>query len=84
MLLLDPVLGTGNTAARAVDALLDVGVREERIMLLTLIASRQGVRHLLGRTAAIKVITSEIDRGVDGNGRVEPGVGEFGDRYFCA
>ena len=84
VLLLDPVLGTGNTAARAVRVLLQRGVAEERIMLLTLIASRQGIEHVLTRSPKLQVITTEIDNAIDHNYRVVPGVGEFGDRYFCA
>jgi uridine kinase len=83
VLLLDPVLGTGNTALRAVKVLLDKGVREERIMLLTLIASRHGIQEVMTKRPDIKIITSEIDRDIDSNFRVVPGVGEFGDRYFC-
>jgi uridine kinase len=31
----------------------------------------------------VKVVTSEVDSRVDEHFRVVPGVGEFGDRYFC-
>lgn len=30
----------------------------------------------------MKIVTSEIDSGINENFRVIPGVGEFGDRYF--
>jgi uridine kinase len=84
VLLMDPVLGTGNTASRAVRVLLDKGVEESRIQLLTLVASRQGIQHMMKRHAAIQIITTEIDNEIDANFRVKPGIGEFGDRYFCA
>lgn len=32
----------------------------------------------------VKILTSEIDQEVDANFEVVPGVGQFGDRYFCA
>lgn len=32
----------------------------------------------------VKILTSEIDQEVDCNFVVVPGVGQFGDRYFCA
>ena len=35
----------------------------------------------IGRQSA-QVITTEIDEGLDGNGTVLPGIGNFGDRYF--
>jgi uridine kinase len=81
---MDPVLGTGNTASRAVRVLLDKGVEESRIQLLTLVASRQGIQHMMKRHATIRIITTEIDNEIDANFRVVPGIGEFGDRYFCA
>ncbi|MEW5316301.1 MAG: hypothetical protein WDW38_007681 [Sanguina aurantia] len=56
VLILDPVLGTGNTACKTIQILRERGV---------------------------KIVTSEIDMGVDSEFRVVPGMGEFGDRYFC-
>jgi uridine kinase len=83
VLLMDPILGTGETAARAVQVLLDKGVEEGRILFLSLIAAPEGVHRLCRAFPRLKVITSEIDEGIDANFRVVPGVGEFGDRYFC-
>ena len=34
------------------------------------------------RYPQMKIITSEVDAGLNENNRVVPGVGEFGDRYF--
>lgn len=31
----------------------------------------------------VRVITSEIDTGIDDQYRLVPGIGEFGNRYFC-
>jgi uridine kinase len=83
VLLMDPILGTGASASRAVEVLLDKGVLEGKILFLTLIAAPEGIHALCKRFPAMKVITSEIDEGIDQNFRVVPGVGEFGDRYFC-
>ena len=83
VLLMDPILGTGASAARAVQVLLEKGVSEGKILFLTLVAAPEGIHCLCRRFPALKVITSEIDERIDHNFRVVPGVGEFGDRYFC-
>ena len=82
VLLMDPILGTGGSASRAVEVLLDKGVLEKNILFLTLIAAPEGIHTLCRQYPALKVITSEIDERIDINFRVVPGVGEFGDRYF--
>ena len=63
--------------------LLSKGCQQGSIVLCTLIASRQGIDAVCSQFPAVKVVTSEIDRSVDANFRVVPGIGEFGDRYFC-
>jgi uridine kinase len=82
VLLLDPILATGVSAQSAIDLLLKRGVKEEKILFLTVIASTQGVHHLCTRYPRMKVITSEVDAGLSDDNKVLPGVGEFGDRYF--
>jgi uracil phosphoribosyltransferase len=59
------------------------GCKPANIVLCTLIASRQGIMHVCSVFPEVKFITTEIDRSVDSNCRVVPGIGEFGDRYFC-
>jgi uridine kinase len=83
VLLMDPILGSGTSASRAIRVLLDKGVDEGRILFLTLIAAPEGIHRVCGAYPRLKLVTSEIDSGVDpGSGAVTPGIGEFGDRYF--
>ncbi len=83
VMLMDPILGTGNTAKRAIQVLLSKGVEEKKIFFLTLIAAPEGIHHVCGTFPRVTVITSEIDSGINENFQVVPGIGEFGDRYFC-
>eukprot|EP01023_Acetabularia_acetabulum_P015594 TRINITY_DN17615_c1_g1_i3.p1 TRINITY_DN17615_c1_g1~~TRINITY_DN17615_c1_g1_i3.p1 ORF type:complete len:514 (+),score=71.49 TRINITY_DN17615_c1_g1_i3:228-1544(+) len=83
VLLLDPILGTGRTACRAIEVLMEKGVKEKRIFFLTLIAAPDGIHEICSRYPNLQLITSEIDEGIDEHWRVVPGIGEFGDRYFC-
>ncbi|KAJ9534686.1 hypothetical protein QJQ45_013067 [Haematococcus lacustris] len=103
VLLMDPVLGTGNTACKSIkpdcrshagrsstlmvevaQVLIETGVDESKIVMLCLIAAPEGIHKVFRSFPKVKVVTSEIDQRVDDNYVVVPGVGEFGDRYFCA
>ncbi|KVH99250.1 Phosphoribulokinase/uridine kinase [Cynara cardunculus var. scolymus] len=68
VLLLDPILGTG--------------VPEANIIFLNLISAPQGVHVVCKKFPRIKIVTSEIETGLNQEFRVVPGMGEFGDRYF--
>ncbi|KAM6552515.1 hypothetical protein CsatB_013277 [Cannabis sativa] len=82
VLLLDPILGTGNSAVQAISLLLRKGVPESNIIFLNLISAPQGIHVVCKRFPRIKIVTSEIESGLNGDYRVIPGMGEFGDRYF--
>uniref|UniRef100_A0A0E0M335 Uridine kinase n=1 Tax=Oryza punctata TaxID=4537 RepID=A0A0E0M335_ORYPU len=82
VLLLDPVLGTGNSANQAIELLIRKGVPEERIIFLNLISAPEGIQCVCKRFPRLKIVTSEIDTGLSEEYRVIPGLGEYGDRYF--
>ncbi|XP_047319366.1 uridine kinase-like protein 3 [Impatiens glandulifera] len=82
VLLLDPILGTGNSAVQAISLLIKKGVPESNIIFLNLISAPQGVHVVCQRFPRLKIVTSEIDTGLNNDFRVIPGMGEFGDRYF--
>ncbi|XP_021315801.1 uridine kinase-like protein 3 isoform X2 [Sorghum bicolor] len=82
VLLLDPILGTGNSAVQAISLLLKKGVQEANIIFLNLISAPQGVHVVSKRFPRVKIVTSEIEFGLNDDFRVVPGMGEFGDRYF--
>ncbi|XP_061336976.1 uridine kinase-like protein 5 [Gastrolobium bilobum] len=83
VLLLDPVLATGNSAVKAISLLLKKGVPESNIIFLNLIAAPQGINAVCERFPMLKLVTSEIDSSLNEDSRVVPGLGEFGDRYFA-
>ncbi|KAE8694406.1 Uridine kinase-like protein 1 [Hibiscus syriacus] len=82
VLLLDPVLGTGNSASHAIELLLRKGVPESHIIFLNLISAPEGIHCVCKRFPSLKIVTSEIDVALNEEFRVIPGMGEFGDRYF--
>ncbi|XP_073286352.1 uridine/cytidine kinase UKL1, chloroplastic isoform X1 [Primulina huaijiensis] len=82
VLLLDPVLATGNSANQAIDLLIQKGVPESHIIFLNLISAPEGIHCVCKRFPTLKIVTSEIDVALNEEFRVIPGLGEFGDRYF--
>ncbi|XP_072971635.1 uridine/cytidine kinase UKL1, chloroplastic-like isoform X5 [Typha angustifolia] len=82
VLLLDPVLATGNSVYQAIELLIQRGVPENRIIFLNLISAPEGIHRVCKRFPSIKIVTSEIDVALNEDFRVIPGLGEFGDRYF--
>lgn len=82
VLLLDTILSTGNAAVQAISLLLQKGVQESNIIFLNLISAPQGLHAVCKRFPRVKIVTSEIELGLNSNSQVVPGMGEFGDRYF--
>jgi uridine kinase len=83
VLLMDPILASGQGVKNAIERLTQHRhVQEEKIILLSLIAAPRGIHTVCEAFPKIKVITSEIDEGLDDDGYVRPGCGDFGDRYF--
>ncbi|KAF9604246.1 hypothetical protein IFM89_004952 [Coptis chinensis] len=82
VLLLDPVLATGNSAGQAIELLIQKGVPESHIIFLNLISAPEGIHCVCKRFPSLKIVTSEIDASLNEEFRVIPGMGEFGDRYF--
>ncbi|KAK9369281.1 PRTase-like protein [Lipomyces kononenkoae] len=83
VLLLDPMLATGGSAIMAVDVLIAKGVPVERILFVNLISSPEGIAAFAKKFPKLKVITGFIDEGLNDKKFVIPGLGDFGDRYYC-
>lgn len=81
--LLDPMLATGGSALMAVDVLKSRGVPAERIIFLNLIASPEGIQKFTAIHPEVQIVTGCVDEGLDENHFIRPGLGDFGDRYYC-
>ena len=78
--LLDPMLATGGSAVMATDALKAAGAGN--IRLLCLVAAPEGVRRMLERHPDVPIFTASLDRQLNENGYILPGLGDAGDRLF--
>ncbi|CDR37616.1 CYFA0S01e13388g1_1 [Cyberlindnera fabianii] len=81
--LLDPMLATGGSAILATEVLLKRGVKPERIFFLNLLAAPEGIKAYNDKFPDIKIITGGVDPKLDDKKRIYPGLGDFGDRYYC-
>lgn len=79
-LVLDPMLATGGSATSAVSSLKRAGA--SRIRFLCLVAAPEGVQRLLDEHADVGIITASLDRELNEQGYILPGLGDAGDRLF--
>jgi len=82
VILLDPMLATGGSAAAAIKALKDAGVRQEQILAVFLIAAPEGYKNLRQHFPKVKTIIGVMDKKLTPKKFIYPGLGDFGDRYF--
>ena len=80
VILIDPMLATGNSAVAAIARLKEMGVVS--IKFVCLVAAPEGVAKLYQVFSEIAVITAALDRCLDEHGYILPGFGDAGDRLF--
>ena len=78
--LLDPMLATGGSAVSAVDSLKRVGAKS--IRFLCIVAAPEGVRRLATAHPDVQIYCASMDRELNEQGYILPGLGDAGDRLF--
>lgn len=76
----DPMLATGGSAAGAIDHLKALGGR--RFRFVCIVAAPEGVKTLRKRHPDVHIYTAALDRELNENGYICPGLGDAGDRIF--
>ncbi|KAI7798219.1 putative uridine-cytidine kinase 1-like 1a [Triplophysa rosa] len=79
VILMDSTVSTG---AAAMMVLLDHDVREDNIVLVSLLMAELGVHCVAYVFPRVKIVTTAVDKSLDDLLHVIPGIGDFGDRYF--
>ena len=77
---LDPMLATGGSAVDAVGALKHAGA--QRIRFLCLVAAPEGVGRMRQAHPDVPVFAAALDRELNAQGYILPGLGDAGDRLF--
>ncbi|XP_077186196.1 uridine-cytidine kinase-like 1 isoform X3 [Paroedura picta] len=82
VILMDSTVSTGAAAMMAVRVLLDHDVQEDKIFLLSLLMAEMGVHSVAYAFPRVRIITTAVDKRVNEEFHIIPGIGNFGDRYF--
>ncbi len=82
VIILDPMLATGNSANDAIKNFINKGVKEENIIFVSLISSPEGLKKVTSKYPDVKIITASLDKGLNSKGYILPGLGDAGDRIF--
>jgi uracil phosphoribosyltransferase len=80
VILLDPMLATGNSTAAAVDTVKRGGATSVR--LIALIAAPEGIARVHRDHPDVRIVVASVDRGLNEKGYILPGLGDAGDRLY--
>jgi uracil phosphoribosyltransferase len=80
VILLDPMLATGNSTASAVETVKRAGAQSVR--LIAVIAAPEGIERLHAAHPDVHVVVAAVDRALNEKGYIVPGLGDAGDRLY--
>jgi uracil phosphoribosyltransferase len=80
VIILDPMLATGNSTAAAVTLVKDAGAQSVR--LIALIAAPEGIERIHADHPDVRIVVAAVDRGLNEHGFIVPGLGDAGDRLY--
>jgi uracil phosphoribosyltransferase len=80
MIIVDPMLATGNSAVAAVERLKSTNPLSMRFVCL--LAAPEGLEHFCAVHPDVPIYTAAIDEYLDEHGYIIPGLGDAGDRLF--
>lgn len=80
VILLDPMLATGNSTAAAIETVKRVGATSVR--LIAVIAAPEGIARVHGEHPDVPIVVAAVDRCLNDKGYILPGLGDAGDRMY--
>ncbi len=80
VVVVDPMLATGGSAAQAVDVVKAAGAKE--IVFVCIVASPEGVAAMEKAHPAVPIHAGALDRALNAKKYILPGLGDFGDRLY--
>ena len=81
-IVLDPMLATGNSAIEAINLIKRSGVTLSNIKLVSLLAAPEGIQNIKKYHKGLHFFTCSIDKKLNKNKFIVPGLGDAGDRYM--
>jgi uracil phosphoribosyltransferase len=80
VVVLDPMLATGNSMIAAISRIKEFGARD--IKAATLLAAPEGLRAVHAEHPDVAIYTAAVDARLDERGYIVPGLGDAGDRLY--
>jgi uracil phosphoribosyltransferase len=80
VIVVDPMLATGNSSVAAVNRLKEFGCTS--IKMACLLAAPEGVANMLAHHPDVHITTAALDEKLNDHGYIVPGLGDAGDRIF--
>nr|WP_315988777.1 uracil phosphoribosyltransferase [Desulforamulus aquiferis] len=82
ILVLDPMLATGNSSVKALEVLIEAGFEASKIKLVCAFSVKEGLAQINNKFPDVKVVTAVVDPILNEIGYISPGCGDAGDRLF--
>ena len=83
VIIADPMLATGNTMIDSIERLKKLGIKEENIIIASVISAPEGIDHILSNYPDLKISVGSHDEKLNNAGYIVPGLGDFGDMHFA-
>jgi uracil phosphoribosyltransferase len=80
VIVVDPMLATGNSTAYAIAKLKEAGAKDVR--LVCLLSAPEGIRRVAKDHPDVPIYTAAVDSHLNDHGYIVPGLGDAGDRMF--
>ncbi|NIM28419.1 MAG: uracil phosphoribosyltransferase [Gammaproteobacteria bacterium] len=80
VIVVDPMLATGNSAIAAVQRIKEAGAKD--IKFVCLLAAPEGIERFQEAHPDVPIITAAIDEKLNDHGYIVPGLGDAGDRIY--
>jgi uracil phosphoribosyltransferase len=79
-IILDPMLATGNSSVSAIGKVKEAGARN--VILVSIVSAPEGIDRVHAEYPDVHIVCAAIDRGLNENGFIVPGLGDAGDRLY--
>ena len=80
VIVVDPMLATGNSVSYAIKRLKEKGAKD--IRLVCLLSAPEGIQHVIAEHPDVPIFTAAVDSHLNEHGYIVPGLGDAGDRMF--
>ena len=81
-IVLDPMLATGNSSIEAINLIKSSGVKTSNIKFVSLLAAPEGIKNFKKNHEKLHLFTCSVDKRLNKNKFIVPGLGDAGDRYM--